>query len=526
MERAISREASVTTSKIQHFLFPSVTDLVFIMLAIAVPLVRAHSMLNSDGDLARHLRVGNYILDHHGLFYHDFLSYTVFGKSFIPYEWLSEVTFALVDRLGGLPAVVIFTALIIALTYALITHFLRSRGVDPLLALVVGLAAAIVSDLHWLARPHVFTSLAVVLLVILLERPEPRWRDLWLFGALFVPWTNLHGGFLFGLILIGVFFAGDLAEYLFGGRSAQWLARARWHGAALLTSLIACCVNPSGPLLFRHVTGYLGQTFLVNITVEYQSPNFHADSPKFFLLVLLVIVGGLALKRSRPSYPHLLTLLVTVAFALYSVRNVPLFAVSAMPLMALELQSLWDTKNSAIARVQQSFKMGDSAAATGIWSCILALVMSAVALNHGMALGTSLTNAQFDPAVFPVAAVSEARAANLQGHIFNEFPWGGYLLYAWPEQKVFIDGQTDLYGADITRQYVDIVDLQPGWRSLLDKWNVSLLIVQSNSPLANEVVHDGNWGVWYCDATAVILQRGASNRASGIKPDCALHALP
>ena len=111
-------------ARLQRLLAPSVTDIVFILLAVTIPLLRAHQLLNSDGDLARHLRVGNYILDHHGLFFHDFLSFTVFGKPFVPYEWLSEVIFALTNRVGGLPAVVILCGLIIASTYALVTHFL------------------------------------------------------------------------------------------------------------------------------------------------------------------------------------------------------------------------------------------------------------------------------------------------------------------------------------------------------------------------------------------------------------------
>ena len=338
MARAITTSANVTQTRLQRLLLPSVTDIVFLLLAVSAPMSKSHQMLNSDGDLARHLRVGNYILDHHGLYYHDFLSFTVFGKPFVPYEWGSEILFALADRIGGLPGVVIFTGLIVAATYALVTHFLRSRGVDPLLALGAGLFAALVSELHWLARPHIFTSLASIILLILLERPQRHWRDLWLVAALFVVWTNLHGGFLFGLVLIGVYLAGDLVEARFENGQNTWLQRAKWHGAALVTALVACCVNPSGPLLFEHVTGYLGNTLLVNVTEEYRSPNFHDFGPRLFLLALLLIVGGLAIHRQRPAYPRLLTLLVTVAFALFSARNIPLFAVTAIPLMVLEMQ--------------------------------------------------------------------------------------------------------------------------------------------------------------------------------------------
>ncbi len=116
-----------------------------------------------------------------------------------------------------------------------------------------------------------------------------------------------------------------------------------------------------------------------------------------------------------------------------------------------------------------------------------------------------------------------ARDAGLTGRIYNDFTWGGYLLYSWPEQKVFIDGQSDLYGPEITQTHLDIADLlQPGWRDLLNQWDISLMIVRSNSPLASEAARHGTWSVWYRDAMAAILQRDGTDRTAGIQPDCGL----
>ncbi len=52
------------------------------------------------------------------------------------------------------------------------------------------------------------------------------------------------------------------------------------------------------------------------------------------------------------------------------------------------------------------------------------------------------------PEVFPVRRSSTCRRSGFvpPGPVYNEFIWGGYLLYAWPEVPVFIDGQTDFYG--------------------------------------------------------------------------------
>jgi hypothetical protein len=132
----------------------------------------------------------------------------------------------------------------------------------------------------------------------------------------------------------------------------------------------------------------------------------------------------------------------------------------------------------------------------------------------------------FDPTVFPIAAVQQARSAHLEGHLFTEFIWGGYLDYAWPEQRIFIDGGTDFFGEDLLRQYAKIKLLGTGWRSLVDKWDISLMVLRRKSSLAHELLRDGRWHPWYCDSLAVILRR--STKVAGITPvvaDSAEHTI-
>lgn len=487
---------------------PSVVDVLFVLLALVVPLGLGVRIANQDGDLGRHLRVGEEILRRGGLFYEDPFSYTMAGQPFVPYEWLSEVLFALAFRLGGLPATAVLSGLVIALTYALVVLFLRRQGMDPLLALLVGVLAALVGSIHWLARPHLFTALGAVLTLLLLERGahgRPG-RALLLYVPLFAVWANLHGGFLYGLILIGVYLAGAVAELALGGNEAAWRRRAAEYAGALGAALVGTLLNPVGPALFSHVTGYLGKRYLLQQTIEYRSPDFHQPQAQIFLLAVLLLVGLVAVSAQRPTFPRLLLLLVNLAFALYSARNIPLFAVTALPSIALAADPGWKRLRS-LARFRRAVAAGERVSSTGAWSLAAAVGLALLALAHGRVAGRDLLPTDFDATRFPVEAVQRARAADLQGRIFNEFGWGGYLLYAWPEQRVFIDGQTDFYGEDLARAYVQVTELRPGWREVLRAWDVSLALLPSGSPLAQELAREPGWQVWYRDGTATILRR-------------------
>ena len=485
---------------------PSTVDILFLLLVALVPLSTSRRLFGADGDIGRHLRVGEDILRGHSLFFEDHYSYTMQGQPFVPYEWLSEILFALAHRIGGLPAVAVLTGLVIAVTYSLVVVFLRRGGVDALLAFLIGTLSALLGSVHWLPRPHIFTSLGALLLLYLLERGRPS--TLWLFVPLFVVWANLHGGFIYGLILIGVYLAGDLVEMV-SCKKGIWLQRAKYHGAALVVSGLASFANPSGPRLFAHVTGYLGNRFLVDRTQEYMSPDFHELTGQLFLGVLILVVVVLALRTQRPSYPRLLLLAVNLAFALYSGRNIPLFAVTALPVFALDVDPQW-RQLSVARRFRVAVANGELKSVPGVWASLGAIAMVLVGLNHGYIGGVPRLPSQFDASRFPVSAIERAREQGLEGRIFNQFAWGGYILYAWPEQKVFIDGQTDFYGEDLLRAYLQIAELQAGWRQALKDWDISLVIASSDAALIRELGREPGWNVWYRDGTATILQRSAN----------------
>jgi hypothetical protein len=498
---------------------PSLFDIIFIIWVVVVPVGFGSRLINSDGDMARHIRLGEAILDQGALPRSDFFSHTMAARPFIAFEWGSELVYALAYRAAGLAGVAVLAGLVLALTYALVARFLIRRGGDPLLAYFVSMMAAVLSAAHWLARPHLFTMLAVVLLLDLLERPGRRL--LWPYFALFVVWTNLHGGFFYGCVTIAIYAAGELLEARLstGEERAEWLARARHHAAAFAVALVTSLVNPNGWRNLVHVTGFFGNEFLRQ-TQEFMSPDFHTINGKIFLLVLLAVMATVALTRRRPTLPVLLTLLANVAFSLISQRNIELFALIALPLVALTYDAEW-RELPILGRAKEVFQREHAGSYSGVAAAVGGLILIVLAFAGGTVAGMEVIPARFDPKVFPVEAVAKARAEHLDGKMFNNFIWGGYLLHAWPEQRVFIDGGTDHYGDKLFDEYVQVWNLEPGWRDIMRRYGIDLALIPPGSRLAHELAGDLGWKVWYCDSTAVIL-RGHMDSAGTSRSDSAL----
>jgi hypothetical protein len=484
----------------KRLLLPSPVDIVFLLVLFAVPLVRGYALLNTDGDLGRHIRLGETILAEKALLHADRFSSTMAGREFVPYEWLSEVAFAAAHRAAGLDGVLVLTGLVLASVYAAVALFLQRAGTSHLTAFSVAIVAAIVGAVHWLARPHIFTLLGAVATLWLLERGGRRAP--WALLALFAVWANLHGGFLYGLVLIALYLTGDLLELTSAadpGRTRADLRRRAWCLAGASAGML---LNPSGPRLLGHVTGYLGKNYLLDSTAEYQSPDFHLLYGRVFLAVLCGMIAMLALAAHRPTFPRLLTILANTAFALTSVRNIPLFGVVALPLLALHLSErpsfrLWPSG------LEGTFREAGAQAAVGAWSFLGVLALTASAFAGKLSGG-------FDPSVFPIEAIARARAARLPGNLFNEFAWGGYVLYAWPEQRVFIDGQTDFYGETLTREYADLRAARGEWEARLNERAINLIVLPPDAPLLGRLRHASGWTVWYADRTATVLTRERS----------------
>jgi hypothetical protein len=485
---------------------PSIPALFFVSLALIVPFFTQHHLINGDGDLARHLRHGLYMLQHHTLIWNDPFSFTRPGEPFVPFEYGSQLIYALVFEVGGLAGVSLLAGLLIGATYALLARLLLEREVDPLLVVLVTAAAAVLGFAHWIARPHLMSWVAIVLLFGLVERKRrPR---IWIYPLLFALWANIHGGWLYGIALIGIYLVGHALEYRCFGRSAKDWDAVRDFARALKLASMATLATPMGFRVWRHLYAHLGDRYVIDHTGEFQSPDFHSLAAKVLLAIILGSMGALVVSRRRIHTTRLLVVMAGLWWALISGRNIPLFGITGLATIALHLDREWRALPSQwLARRRAGFAAGSLNSSTITWVLPCCLVFGVIAIGHGRLMGRQVLTDDFDGRVFPVAAVRAARAASLEGRIFADFTWGGYILFAWPQQRVFIDGGTDFYGSAVMRDYDRIAKLEPGWRDTMSRWRLDAVLTDSHSKLARELVRTPGWALWYCDSVAIVARR-------------------
>lgn len=477
---------------ISYFL-PKLDAAVFCILFFSV-LLLGPRMLNIDGDLGRHITIGSYILQHLKIPMQDLFSHTMTGEPVIPHEWLAQVGFSLANTLMGLNGVVLLTAIVIAFTFTLTYREMIRKNVYRILAFVLTILAAYASSLHWLTRPHVFTFLFTAIWAYLLENEKSK---SWLYPLIMLVWVNTHGAFIAGFVILGGHIAGWLWDFFH--KEAVW-ERLRKLVMIGGLSFAATFLNPVGWKLWNLSVGYVGNRYLVDHTLEYQSPNFH--EPATWPFLLLMVLGILALGLGGRMRAHQVILFAGwSAMSLYSARNIPLFAIVTTPYIGLAVQGIIE-KSSLYQKMENRIASAEgNLRGSLIPSLVIILLLMAFP-------PIPRTANQFAPNVFPVNAVDWMKIHPQQGEMLNYFDWGGYLLYRmWPEKTVFIDGQTDFYGEALTREYAQVINQENGWKDTLQKYNVSWVIIPANQPLEKALKDEMQWIVAYQDPTAVILHK-------------------
>ncbi|MEE9208140.1 MAG: hypothetical protein V3U67_07190 [Gemmatimonadota bacterium] len=494
-------------------MLPTVGSLVTLAAFVGAMGPISFRLFASDGDVGRHIRLGTHILETRSIPRTDLFSHTMAGEAFIPYEWLSEILFAQAHLLLGLAGVALLTAVLFAGANTLVYWTTVRMGVGRPLAALLTAYSIVLQSSHLLPRPHLFTTLlSIATLALLLEHrrsADRRW--LWALPPMFAVWANLHGGFLIGLTLLAVFGAEALWRVVWA-KDREAARPLRTLTITGFVCLAATLLNPVGPVILLHTTGYLGEQFLVDFTHEYMSPSFHHLAGKLFLYNIVLGVLLLLSGRARPSFVGGVLFVVWLSAALFASRNIPIFSVILTPFLGV-----WTTRvilevadsPSRLAGIARRFRdwsdrmtIQDVSLTNPLGLLTVLVVMAAVFVAPGMREAY-----RWSEEVFPVEAVLWVQTQKLEGRVFNQFTWGGYLLYAAPEIPVFIDGQTDFYGEQLTRDYLTVVSAQPGWDSLLVEHQIDWTLTESKQPLNQVLDLRTDWERVYEDSTATVFVR-------------------
>ncbi len=458
--------------------------------------------ISTDTDTWWHLRTGQAILQG-GVPTTDSFSHTREGAAWLypSAAWLSEAQLYLVYTTAGFAGLNLWVAALVTLAFAFVYRALSRGGIFVRSSIL--LLAAASSAVYWAARPYLWSFVFSALCLWLLEaarRGQPR-RLLWL-PLVMLVWANSHPGFAVGFILLAIYAAAQAAEWLQAAPRPSlqeaWRSWGQYLALAGLGLLLAVCINPSGPVMLRYPFDTVEMDVLRGYIQEWQSPNFHEARIWPFAVLFGLTLLAMVFAPRRPALYDILLLGALGAMSLLAARNIALFALAAPIVLSRNLPE-------SVLQLEQrlSYRSQPTRMQAILHSVMVLLALVAVAAKATTVLPDA-ANRQALNAGLPLGAVEYMKAQRPQGEMFNSYNWGGYLIWALPEYRVYADGRTDLYGDELLGEWLQVANAEPGWESTLDLRQVDIVLLEPGWALS-KLLPAAGWQLLYQDEHSVLF---------------------
>jgi hypothetical protein len=457
----------------------------------------------ADPDFWWHLRTGQLIEQTKEIPRVDPFSFSATGKPWIAHEWLSEFLFFQLYKLGGYQLLIPVFSLII--TASLLFAYLRcpkeSRPYVAGFTLLLGFLTAL-PPLG--VRPQIMTFLFTSIFLYLLDlyRKNEKFGTLIPLPLIMFLWVNVHAGYILGIVIEIVYIVGWVIELSIlrfwkkenietkTKRSLMILV------GALAATLLTVPLNPVGFRIYTFSFQILFDPAIQAYVQEWVSPDFHMAMWLPLAFMILALIGS-GMVGNRPF--SITKIILTVGFgfaALQSARHAPLFAITVVPVLAEQLDNLIKFRPAK----QDPTRLMRWVNTILIGAVVLVLALKIIQLPE--------RQKKVEAENFPVQAVNWIINNKPEGNIFNTFNWGGYLIWKlYPDYLVYIDGRPDMYGSEFMSDYIEIHFANPGWEEKLDQKNARLVIVESDSSLANALQQSTKWEMIYEDQQSMIFSK-------------------
>jgi hypothetical protein len=450
----------------------------------------------SDPDIFWHLKTGQLIWGSRSVPTTDPFSFTTVGERWINHEWLSQVFFYQVFAHFGFIGLIVMKALLctalLTTLYVLVRRYIKHEFA----AIGIMTLCAFAGVRFWNPRPQLFSYLFVTLLLILLGK-SIRGKALWLAVPMFWLWSNLHGGWAFGFLVMGMVLLESAIVAIREGKRSDALRMA----GVFVCSLLAVLAGPSSIQRLLYPIGYFSGHIPTGLVLEFRSPNFLRPGMWPYDLLVFVLLTAMILGRKRMPISQWAILLLTLFLSVRSIRHVPLFGIIAAPALAMQINAVLEH----FAERGRSFRE-----LQGWWpvNLLLLLVIPALIVLKMPRVNTEEYCVRYG--MYPAAACQFLldEPVRGQGRLLNDYGWGGYLIYKlYPKYKVSIDGRADLHYGHMTAAIKDFEAMSPEWQAFVQSVNPDVILLPINKPVAEALREDPDWLLVYEDDVAVVFAR-------------------
>ncbi len=459
-------------------------DRLWLYLALALPALASLIVPLAAVDLAYHLRAGELILGTGSIPTTDTFTFTVAGAAWLDQQWLAQVLFALVHRLGGWELLAVVRAALVTATFGFVVLAAMARGATVRTAAILALVAFMLSAPALALRPQLIGIVLFAALLWLVADGRRHPRRLWLAPVLVVAWANVHGSVVLAPVLLGYAWLEDLVEH--DGHRRTF--------AVLLVGTIATLVNPFGGAVWGYAAGIGANPEITGQVAEWQRTTPFTVPGLLFYVSAAAVAGLLVLRRGSLPWPLVLWLVTLFVLGAWTVRGLAWWPLGAAVSVAGLLTSAEPARRPRANAL--------NVVVAGVVAVAIVAALPWWRPADPLAGRTGLVS--YAPSELAQALRGMVEPGD---HIFVPQAWGSWFEWSVPEARVFVDSRIELFPAEVWHDYDTVASGGTGWEHVLDDRAVTEVVVASDDLVARTMRAAGGWCRAYADEAGAIYRR-------------------
>jgi len=288
-----------------HFQPPGIDLIVFGFIFVLISIILPFH----DPDFYWHIKTGELISSSRSIPTADIFSFTQDGHPWVLHEWLSQLILYWVYSSFGFPGLRVLTALLFTLSFYIINRLSYSLNTNLFHSTMLTGVLLLYSLPNCSPRPQLFTFLFLSIFIYALFRlkyVDDR-SKLFLLPLIMVFWANAHGGYLIGIVLIGIIWITELIHCLVNNTSKKktCLRTFRVLSVTLIATLLASLLTPYTYELWIYPFQVMGLEASKSFITEWQSPDFHKLLNQAYLAVIMIYGAILIYSKRKPDLTEL-----------------------------------------------------------------------------------------------------------------------------------------------------------------------------------------------------------------------------
>lgn len=424
----------------------------------------------------------------HGLPHHDSLAILSHGRAWVDQQWLAQLFYYGLYKLGGLSLVSRANVLLFASAAGIGLFAARRRGASPSRVLVCALPALLLTARF--VRAEVPAQLLFMLLLVLLiaESRRPSRRVMLAF-PLVILWGNVHGSAVLGAAMVSLLGIVELSRATHA-RSRRRVVRALTLLFAVWPCLLA---TPYGIGVASYYHATLVHPAFAKYITEWQPPTFPTLWGATFFIAAFFATAIVARRPRSLNGFELGVLLLTLVGGLLAVRSAIWFVYAVLVLVPSALEELWP--RSARTRTRTSSRAAVSTALLGL--CLVLLVQP-----------VSNLGAKWPPKAASAIAAAARRDPSLR--VFANEEYADWLLFREPQlrNRIAFDGRWEILTPGQMAGVVNFLfQRTPEWERAARDYRLFVLDPHENGRVAKTFSRRRDMVVIYRGERLVVYER-------------------